>query len=162
MNARAKPRRDSLRFGPMTDSDVPDLEAMVMALYREDPTGQKMTPRKIGRTVAELCSRPERGRITIMRVGDTVVGYALVIYFWSNEYGGNVAHVDELYVRPRWRGRGIGAACIEHAAGTGGKKLKGMRLEVTPANERAFAFYSRHGFKPAKNRHMFRRLSRPR
>ena len=159
MNVRSKPRRESLRFDPLVDSDVPDLEAMVLALYREDPTGQKMSLRKIRRTVAELCSRPDRGGITIMRVGKAIAGYALVIYFWSNEYGGNIAHVDELYVRPQWRSRGIGGTCIEHVAGTEGKKLKGIRLEVTPANERAFAFYSRHGFKPAKNRHMFRKLN---
>ena len=158
MNRRNRVRRESLRFTPLTHADVPDLEAMVLALYREDPTGQKMSLRKIRRTVAELCSHPDRGGITIVRAGKTIVGYAVIIYFWSNEYGGNVAHIDELYVRPQWRSRGIGASFIEHVAGTKGRRLKGVRLEVTPANERAFTFYSRHGFKLEKNRHMFLKL----
>jgi ribosomal protein S18 acetylase RimI-like enzyme len=158
MNRRNEVRRAHLRFSPLTDADVPDIEAMVLALYREDPTGQKMSLRKIRRTVAELCSHPDRGSITIMHVGKIVAGYAVVIYFWSNEYGGNIAHIDELYVRPQWRSRGIGASFIEHVAKTKGKRLKSMRLEATPANERAFVFYSRHGFKLVQNRHMCREL----
>ena len=158
MNRRNSIRKESLRFSLLAAAEVPDFEAMVLALYREDPTGQRMSRAKIRRTVAELCSHPDRGSITIAHVGDIVAGYAVIIYFWSNEYGGNVAHIDELYVRPQWRSRGIGASFIEHVAGTKGRRLKGVRLEVTPANERAFTFYSRHGFKLEKNRHMLLKL----
>jgi ribosomal protein S18 acetylase RimI-like enzyme len=158
MRRTNKATSQSPRFSPLADADAPELESMVMALYREDPTGQKMSFRKIRQTVAQLTAHPDKGRITIVRVGDTVVGYVIVIYFWSNEYGGDVAHIDELYVRPPWRSKGIGARCLDHVAGMKGKKLRGVRLEVTPANQKAFAFYSRHGFKLAKNRHMFREL----
>ena len=158
MTRRSKPGRTFVRFRPLADADVPEFEAMALALYREDPTGQRMTRRKVRRTIAELSSHPDKGAITIMRAGDDVVGYAVVIYFWSNEYGGNIAHVDELYVKPLWRSRGVGASYLEHVAGLKGKNLRGIRLEVTPANQRALAFYSRHGFKPAKNRQMMREL----
>ncbi len=159
VSRNSNPRSQSPRFSSLADVDVPELESMVMALYREDPTGQNMSLRKIRRTVAELSAHPDKGSITIVRVGDAVVGYVIVIDFWSNEYGGDIAHIDELYVRPPWRNKGIGARCLEHVAGMKGGKLEGVRLEVTPANRRALAFYSRHGFKLAKNRHMFRELS---
>ncbi len=162
MKRRNKPRRKSPAFSPLTDADRSEFEAMVLALYREDPTGQTMSPTKVRRTVAELSARPDKGDIILMRTLETIVGYAIVVYFWSNEYGGNIAHIDELYVRPGWRNMGIGSSCIEHVARMKGKGLKGVRLEVTPANRKAFAFYSRRGFKLEKNRHMFRELRRAR
>jgi GNAT superfamily N-acetyltransferase len=36
-----------------------------------------------------------------------VVGYALLMSFWSNEYGGELCNVDELYVQPAQHGRGL-------------------------------------------------------
>jgi GNAT superfamily N-acetyltransferase len=93
-----------------------------------------------------------------MHVADTIVGYAILIYFWSNEYGGNIAHLDEFYVKPSWRKKGIGSSYLEHITKIRGMDLKGIHVEITPANRKALTFYSRHGFKKAVNRHMFRKL----
>ena len=96
--------------------DLAELEQMILALYREDPPGEKMSLKKIRRTVQELLSHPEKGNINIFCVDDTVVGYAIVIYYWSNEYGGNIASIDEFYVKPLWRGKGIGTSFLELVA----------------------------------------------
>jgi ribosomal protein S18 acetylase RimI-like enzyme len=145
-------------FRLFRDDDLRDLEQMIFALYREDPPGQTMSRQKIRRTVQELSSHPDKGAITLIQIGDAVVGYAIVIYFWSNEYGGDVACIDELYVKPSWRDKGIGSSCLEHIARAKGTDLRGVRLEVTPANRKALVFYSRHGFARMANRHLFKKL----
>lgn len=137
---------------------MPELQRMVLALYREDPPGQRMSPRKIRHTITELLTHPDKGGVTIMHVGDIVAGYAIIIYYWSNEYGGNIAYIDEFYVKPSWRNKGIGSSYLKHVSKTKGMNLKGIHVETTPANKKAFTFYSRHGFKQAKNHHMFRKL----
>ncbi|MDI6765038.1 MAG: hypothetical protein QME83_18710 [Thermodesulfobacteriota bacterium] len=53
------------------------------------------------------------------------------------------------------RGR---SPCLEYIAHVKGIDLKGIQVETTPANKRAFAFYLRHGFKPMENRRLFRNL----
>jgi GNAT superfamily N-acetyltransferase len=151
-------RRRIPEFRLLKDEDMPELQRMVLALYREDPPGQPMSVRKIWHTIAELSAHPDKGAITIMHVGDAIVGYAIVIYYWSNEYGGNIAHIDEFYVKPSWRNKGIGSSYVEHIAKIRGINLKGIHVETTPANQEASAFYLRRGFKLAKNRHMFRKL----
>ena len=145
-------------FRPFNDSDLPDLQQMILALYREDPPGQKMSRQKIRCTTQELFSHPDKGAITIIHVGETAVGYTIVVYYWSNEYGGDVACIDELYAKPSWRDRGIGSSCLDHIANANGTDLKGLQVEITPANRKALGFYSRRGFKPKANRHLFRRL----
>jgi N-acetylglutamate synthase-like GNAT family acetyltransferase len=45
---------------------------------------------------------------------------------------------------------------IAHAKGA---DLKGLQVEITPANRKALAFYSRRGFRPIPNRHLFRSLN---
>lgn len=146
------------RFEIFHDRDLVELERMALALYREDSYGEKMSRRKIGRTVRELSLQPSRGSIILFRIGEAVVGYAIVIYYWSNEYGGEIVFIDELFVKPRWRRKGIGSSFIEHVATMKARCLKGLQVEVTPLNERAFGFYSQRGFSPSKNRYLFKRL----
>ncbi len=149
---------ESTQFRTFSNDDLHEIEAMILALYQEDPPGQEMSCRKIRRTVKELVLHPDKGTITLICVGDAVVGYAIVIYYWSNEYGGDIASIDEFYVKPAWRGKGIGTSFLEHFGAANNGALRGLQVEVTPANTKSFAYYSRHGFTPMMNRHLFRKL----
>lgn len=131
---------------------------MILALYAEDAEGEPISREKIQLTAQELTRRPHKGRIVVFDVADTAVGYALVIYLWSNEYGGDLAVIDELYVKPSWRGRGIGTAFLSSLATAVDAPVMGLKLEVTPANERARDYFLRQGFEPTANRHLFRKL----
>ncbi len=146
----------AVHFRNFNADDLPELEQMVLVLYRKDAAAEAMSPRKIYRTVDELARHPEKGKIILFQAGEAVAGYAMLVYFWSNEYGGNIAIIDELYVKPAWRGQGIGSAFFSHLLAEEGDTLQGLLLEVTPANDRAYAFYTRLGFAPAKNRYLFR------
>jgi ribosomal protein S18 acetylase RimI-like enzyme len=145
-------------FRTFQNQDLPELEEMIFALYREDVYGERMCRQKVERTVQELLLYPEKGTITMFCVNEVVVGYAIVIYYWSNEYGGNIASIDEYYVKPFWRRKGVGASFLEYVSKAKAGDVKGLQLEVTPVNERAFDYYSRHGFEPTKNRHLFKKL----
>ena len=57
-------------------------------------------------------------------------------------YGGD--EVRRLYVEPALQGQGIGAALLEYAI----RELHVSRLWALEKNERAIAFYARHGFRP--------------
>ena len=145
-------------FRAFSEGDLPELEAMILALYQEDPPGEEMSSRKVQFTIRELALHPDKGSITILCAGEAIVGYALVIYYWSNEYGGDIASIDELYVKPAWRGKGVGTAFLEHLVTDAAGALRGLWVEVTLANMKALAYYSRHGFAPVANRHLFRKL----
>jgi ribosomal protein S18 acetylase RimI-like enzyme len=77
------------------------------------------------------------------------VGYALLVPFWSNELGGCVCEVDELYVQAPFRSRGIGRAlftAIEKGAVWEDGPVA-IALGVTGSNQRARSLYERLGFK---------------
>ncbi len=145
-------------FRQITEGDLRELDAMVLALYAEDSYGEQMSSAKIRRTVQELARHPEKGQIVVFSVDAAVVGYAIMVYFWSNEWGGNVATLDEFYVKPAWRGRGIGTAFLSYIAAAGDASAVSLELEVTPTNDRALAYYTRQGFRPVANRHLVKQL----
>lgn len=75
------------------------------------------------------------------------VGYVAVSFGWSIEMGGMDAFIDELWVREKVRGRGMGsealAALIPALESAG---VKALHLEVADGNP-AERIYKRAGFK---------------
>jgi GNAT superfamily N-acetyltransferase len=138
-------------FRPFQPSDLFELEKMVSTLYEENSYEQPMTTQKIQRTVDELTNYPERGKILIFTLNVNTVGYAILIYYWSNEYGGVLTTVDELYVKEAWRNRGIGKEFFDYLSSSASEKIKGIQLEVTSKNQRALAYYQKLGFKLSSN-----------
>ena len=133
-----------------------------LALYVEDPTPEQPQPdaRSVRRTLAALRAEPLRGRAVVLDLGGDVCGHAFLISFWSNELGGDVCTIDELYVAPRARGAGHATALLEELArGRRYPNAVALQLEVTPQNARAHALYRRLGF-AGKNVGLRRRVVR--
>jgi ribosomal protein S18 acetylase RimI-like enzyme len=83
----------------------------------------------------------------VVEAAGTVSGYALLVPFYSNEFGGVVCEVDELYVRPLARGRGLGRALFTAIDEGRFGSFVATALGVTPGNDRARALYERIGFR---------------
>jgi GNAT superfamily N-acetyltransferase len=79
---------------------------MCLALYEEDPSPMPVPEGNSRTTLATLRAEPVRGRAVVLEVEGVTTGYALLISFWSNELGGELIVIDELYVTPSFRNRG--------------------------------------------------------
>jgi len=133
--------------------------AMSMALYAEDPPARPVVPGQIRATLGLFREQPVRGRVVLLECGGTAAGYAFLVSFWSNELGGEICTIDELYVRPAWRGRGFGSTLLtslESDRTLWASRPAAFELEVSPGNARAHALYERLGFRARRNRTMRR------
>lgn len=101
---------------------------------------------------------PERGAVIAAFHQGTMVGVACLAYTWTLEHGGAVAWLDETYVLPAMRGRGIGGELLGEAVATAyAAGCLALDLEVDASHARAEHLYERHGFRPLRRR----RWSRP-
>jgi len=77
------------------------------------------------------------------RDGQTA-GYALLCKTWSQEAGGKAVWIDELYVIPEFRGKGIGHEFFAELQRI--EPVTRYRLEIEPDNLRARKLYESMGF----------------
>ena len=129
-----------------TADDEQAVVALCLALNLEDPGPRPVTAAQVVGTLRTLRAEPFRGRAVVLEVGGLVRGYALLVSFWSNELGGEVCNVDELYVSPDARSQGHGRELFDRLAQLWGRPPVAVALETSPANERARAFYRGLGF----------------
>lgn len=144
----------SVYYQPYTAANHTDFTKLVIGLYDHSPEGQPMTMEKINATIDYFGKHPDKGSIILFFSQDEVVGYSILIPYWSNEYGGLVLFVDELFVRQDCRNQRIGSDFLQYLLQKKAHGFKAILLEVFPSNTRAYEFYTRNGFEPNAGKFM--------
>jgi len=144
----------TVSFNVYQDNDYKDLMQMIVSLYAEDAEGEQISEIKIKSTIAEFQENPQKINIYMFKNNDENIGYAILVFFWSNEFGGNIITIDELYVLKNYRGKGIAAEFLSYIKGI--KGTVALQLETTPSNLRALNYYKRLGFSPSQNTHLIK------
>ena len=132
-------------FRAATTADLPALQALLRDFYAED--GATCDAESDAALLA-LLADPGLGRVVLI-MGDAglAVGYVVVAFGYSLEFRGKDAFVDEHYVAPAHRGRGLGRAALREAerccqeAG-----IRALHLEVRPDNAPAQRLYASAGY----------------
>ena len=76
----------------------------------------------------------------------TAAGYALLAVTFSQEAGGEVWWIEELYLRPEFQGKGLGTELFRYLETHRPKTVTRFRLELEPDNRDARRLYERLGF----------------
>lgn len=136
------------------EEDGETIVAMCLALYAEDPSEHPMSADRVNRTLGSLREQPTRGQAVVLDVDGQCLGYALLASFWSNELGGEICTIDELYVKPEIRGNGHATTLLRSLSSGDGlwpRRPVALELETTPDNVRARSLYRRLGFTDKRN-----------
>ena len=122
------------------------LVALVTAFHAE--AGIEMSDEQRRRGLAPLLDGIPHGAAYLIGPPRAPIGYVVICFGWSVEFGGMDGFVDEIYIRPGVRGRGIGSEVLtalpKALAGAG---LKALHLEVRTEDRRTRAFYEKLHFK---------------
>ena len=127
-------------------ADLLTLMPMVRAFYRHFSYPFDLKEKMIA--LQQLVESRNIGRVWRIRQGDEDIGYVLVAFTFSLEYGGRVAMIDELYVNQEGRQTGIGSMVlnkVELICQRIGINI--FQLETEPHNQRATALYNRLGYR---------------
>jgi GNAT superfamily N-acetyltransferase len=148
---------DNLLFRPYQSADFDALEPMIFELYAdEDAATLSISEAHITRTVRAFSEQPHLGEIFIFQLRGEVVGYAILTWFWSNEFGGKMVIIDELLVKEAYRGKGIASAFFNFLFKNKRYGEVAYELEVGLKKQKEMVLYHRLGFRDFKTKCLFR------
>ena len=73
-----------------------------------------------------------------------ILGYGMIAKSFSTEFGKPCIWVEDLYLKPEYRGQGVGSKFFEYLEQNYADCI--FRLEVEEENERAIHVYEKNGF----------------
>ena len=127
-------------------SHIPQLLRFMQAFYAIDqyPFNVDTAEKNLDRFI----ENPDLGRIWVIGDKNQYIGYIILTFGFSFEYQGRDAFIDEFFLIPEVRGKGIGKKILETVINkTSSLGVKAIHLEVETHNEAGSRLYKSLDFK---------------
>lgn len=137
----------SLEFREAIPGDEMVLFPMMRELAEQEPGPIPFDESAARSAFRQFLSLPAFGRIWLIYDGPAPVGYVVLTIGFSFEFRGHDAFIDELYIVPAHRRRGLGRkamAKVEQEAREMG--VHAIHLEVDRGNDPALQLYRHTGY----------------
>jgi len=130
-----------IRIVPAQASDVPVILQMIKALAEYEQLTHEVVATEDDLRQSLFGPRPV-AEVLLAWAGETPVGFALFFHNFSTFLGRQGLYLEDLFVVPEWRGRGVGKRLLAHVAAIAESRRCGrMEWAVLDWNESAIAFY---------------------
>jgi GNAT superfamily N-acetyltransferase len=135
----------SIRIVPAQAADVPIILRMIKALAEYEQLTHEVVATEDDLRQSLFGPRPA-GEVVLAYAGETPIGFALFFHNFSTFLGRHGLYLEDLFVDPQWRGKGVGKQLLAHVASIAESRNCGrMEWSVLDWNESAIAFYRRMG-----------------
>jgi ribosomal protein S18 acetylase RimI-like enzyme len=126
--------------------DLPALLRMMRSLA-EQPPAIPFDEGEVCAALDKFLGQAELGQAWLLWLGEKPAGYVILTLGYSFEFRGRDAFIDELYIEPEFRRRGLGRRALEfleeRARASG---VNALHLEVDRGNDPAMELYRRTGY----------------
>ena len=141
---------------PAIAADVPLVLQLIRELAAYEKLGHEVTATE--RDLREsLFSSPPSAEVVIAETDGEVAGYALFFHNYSTFLSKRGLYLEDLFVRPSFRDRGIGRLLLSHLAGIAVQRgCARFEWAVLDWNESAIGFYRSLGAMPMDDWTVFR------
>jgi ribosomal protein S18 acetylase RimI-like enzyme len=134
-------------FRPAVREDEQALLRMMRLLAEQEPGAYFFDEPTVREVLREFLASPDLGHAWVFFEDEIPVGYIALTFGYSFEYHGRDAFIDELYIEPQYRRKGIGRRAMqfveERARELG---VNAIHLEVDQGNDPAAELYRRAGY----------------
>lgn len=119
--------------------------SMAKAFYESDAVLENVPRENFEKTFDLLMKGTPFAKGYIFEEKEKILGYALLALTHSQEAGGEVVWIEEIYLLPEERGKGVGKEFFSFLEKEF-PSARRFRLEVEKENEKAVSLYKQMGF----------------
>lgn len=145
-----QPQQEEFRIEAATERDVPVILHMIKALAEYERLSHKVVATEEALRASLFGPRPA-AEVVIAYAGDEAAGFAVFFPTFSTFLGQRGLYLEDLFVEPRWRRRGLGRRLLVYVAGVAAARGCGrLDWSVLDWNEPAIRFYRGLGAEPVQ------------
>jgi GNAT superfamily N-acetyltransferase len=145
-----------LRIVPATERDLPLILSLVKSLAEYEKLSEEVVANEATLRDSLFAERP-KAEVAIAYVGAVPTGFAVYFHNYSTFLGVAGLYLEDLFVKPEWRRRGIGRHLLRYVAELAVSRRCGrVEWSVLDWNAPAISFYRSVGARPMDNWTVYR------
>lgn len=130
---------------PLTEADFEKILSMMKVFYASDALLIHPDETVLRRTLTDAIGNNPFVEGFALEYAGELAGYGMVAKSYSTEAGGPCIWIEDIYILPRYRGKGLGTAFLTFVQAHFPQAAR-IRLEAEPENEKAMSVYHAAGF----------------
>jgi GNAT superfamily N-acetyltransferase len=136
---------DNVRIVAATEKDTPTILHMIRGLAEYEKLSDRVTATEAALREQLFGPRPA-AEVCLVYVGNEPIGFAVFFWSFSTFACRPGLYLEDLFIQPKWRGRGFGRQLLAHVARIAAVRgCDRMNWAVLPWNQAAIDFYGRLG-----------------
>lgn len=144
---------------PMEEKDTKTVLEMMKVFYNSPAVSHEVEEDTLRRDVKACISDNPFIEGFVFREQDNIAGYGMIVKSFTTEFGGACIWVEDLYMKPEYRGSGIGTQFLSYVE----QRFRGeavlLKLEVERSNTGAVKVYKRCGYEELPYVEMIKELT---
>lgn len=124
--------------------DATEVANMMAVFYASDAVDSNGSPEIFAANVENSLGDCPYLECYVFEENGVIQGYSMLAKGYATEFGKECIWVEDLYLKPEFRGQGIGTSFFAFLKELYPRHV--IRLEAEPGNESAIAVYRRNGF----------------
>jgi GNAT superfamily N-acetyltransferase len=145
-----------VRIVPATERDLPQILSLIKSLAEYEKLSDEVIANEKTLRQSLFGDRP-KAEVVIAFVGKTAAGFAVYFQSYSTFLGVAGLYLEDLFVKPEWRRRGIGRQLLRYVAELAvNRKCGRLEWSVLDWNAPAISFYRSVGARPMDNWTVYR------
>ena len=105
----------SIRIVPATEQQIPLILELIRGLAEYEKLGHEVVATEESLRTSLFGARPD-AEVIIAYAANEPAGFALFFHNYSTFLGRRGLYLEDLFVKPPYRGRGVGRALLQHLA----------------------------------------------
>ena len=139
-------REEILMIRRFEEKDKQIYMEMAHEFYHSDAVLHPVPDEYFEKTTAEALRAEGFAEIYMLEYNGVPAGYVLTAKSFSQEAGGMVVWIEEIYIRSVYRSKGLGREFFAYLEENKGSDVARLRLEVKEDNLRAISLYKKLGY----------------
>jgi len=130
----------------MEKEDADEVFRMMKVFYQSPALLHKASDMVLKRNIENCINQNCYIEGYVFKEQEKIAGYSMVAKSYSTEFGGECIWIEDLYMKPEYRGKGIGTKFFQYLEEIYKDKAVRFRLEVEKNNQSAIAAYKKNGY----------------
>lgn len=135
-----------MKIRKISQADQETVLSLMKAFYQSEAVLHPLPEETIQRCLQDCVRNSPYIEGYVMDVEGTIVGFAMVAKGYATEVGGICVQIEDIFIRPEFRGQGIGNQFFAYIMDKYKDTAYRFRLEVEENNTNAIRLYKKLGF----------------